>query len=49
MGTAVGQGGAEEERLEALVALQVLDTPPEAEFDFITSLAAQVFGVRSPR
>lgn len=36
---------AEDRRIEALLALDVLDTPPEAEFDFITDLAAKLFGV----
>lgn len=33
----------EEERIEALHALKVLDTPPEEAFERITSLAARVF------
>ena len=34
---------SEEGRLSALAGLEVLDTPPEAEFDLITSLAARLF------
>ena len=34
----------ESERLAALYRYEVLDTPPEANFDLITSLAASVFG-----
>jgi hypothetical protein len=37
--------GGEAERLAALGALDVLDSPPEAEFDLITKLAAQLFNV----
>jgi PAS domain S-box-containing protein len=35
---------AEEERLAELLALEVLDTGPEAPFDRITALAADLFG-----
>ena len=35
----------EEERLRALYACRVLDTPPEPQFDDITLLAAQICGV----
>jgi len=35
----------ERERLEALHALRILDTPPEARFDRITSLATRVLRV----
>lgn len=34
----------EDRRIEALRALQVLDTPPEAAFDDITRIAAQITG-----
>ncbi len=37
--------GNETERLDALYACGVLDTPPEAAFDDVTLLAAQVCGV----
>src|SRR5277367_6376701 len=35
----------EAQRLEALRALKLLDTPPEERFDRITRLAARVLGV----
>ncbi len=35
----------EEERLQALHACRILDTPPEPDFDDITLLAAQICGV----
>jgi hypothetical protein len=35
----------ERDRLQALRALRVLDTPPEERFDRITSLAARVLRV----
>jgi PAS domain S-box-containing protein len=35
----------EEERLRALNACRILDTPPEPEFDDVTLLAAQICGV----
>lgn len=35
----------EPERIAALRALQILDTPPEARFDFLTQLATQLLGV----
>ena len=35
----------EPERLQALRALRILDTPPEERFDRITSLAARVLHV----
>ena len=35
----------EEQRLAALRALGILDTPPEERFDRITRLAKRVFGV----
>lgn len=36
---------AERERLEALHALRILDTPPEDRFDRVTRLAQRLFGV----
>ncbi len=35
----------EHERLQALRQFEILDTPPEAAFDRITRLAAQLFNV----
>jgi PAS domain S-box-containing protein len=35
----------EQERLKSLRRLEVLDTPPEASFDRLTSAAARIFGV----
>jgi adenylate cyclase len=35
----------ETERLAALRSYQILDTPPDAEFDHLTALASQICGV----
>jgi diguanylate cyclase (GGDEF)-like protein len=42
---AAGVGAREAERLEALAALSILDTPPEREYDDLTRLAAAICGV----
>ena len=44
-GTAAAPHPRERERLRALHALNVLDTPPSARFDRLTALAATVFDV----
>lgn len=35
----------EQDRIEALKSLGLLDTPPDGSFDYITQLAATIFGV----
>ncbi|MGC4066138.1 MAG: PAS domain-containing protein [Polyangiaceae bacterium] len=40
-----GPHSRERERLDALVALELLDTPPDPELDTITRIASLVFGV----
>jgi len=39
----VSEDQVEQDRLQALGALDVLDSPPEAEFDLLTDLAARLF------